>query len=291
MTSGAEPTGRGHYVAWGAWRRSTTASIPALAAWIEAQPLFFVATAPLAADGLVNLSPKGTLGTVPGARRAHLRLPRHHRQRGGDRRPPAGERPDLRDVLRLRRQAEHRAPARHRTRCSRPARPSSTTRSPASAGAGPSHGGVPAGGDRRRRGQGVRLLRIRGAPDGAGRRAGDAGRGLAQPGRRDDRHLPRRAQPQQPRRPAGTARQRPRPSLFRARRLRPLGEAAPALATGGPTRRGGAQARPDSAVRRPPGAGWRSAFAISGSSGVLTRQYPEHETADERVPVGRRGRS
>ena len=36
---------------------------PTLAAWIEAQPLFFVATAPLATDGLVNLSPKGTLGT------------------------------------------------------------------------------------------------------------------------------------------------------------------------------------------------------------------------------------
>ena len=34
-----------------------------LAAWIEAQPMFFVATAPLAADGLVNLSPKGTIGT------------------------------------------------------------------------------------------------------------------------------------------------------------------------------------------------------------------------------------
>ncbi len=35
----------------------------ALAAWIEAQPLFFVSTAPLAADGLVNVSPKGTSGT------------------------------------------------------------------------------------------------------------------------------------------------------------------------------------------------------------------------------------
>jgi hypothetical protein len=35
----------------------------ALAAWIEAQPVFFVATAPLAADGLVNLSPKGLAGT------------------------------------------------------------------------------------------------------------------------------------------------------------------------------------------------------------------------------------
>ena len=34
-----------------------------MAAWIERQPVFFVATAPLAADGLVNLSPKGTIGT------------------------------------------------------------------------------------------------------------------------------------------------------------------------------------------------------------------------------------
>ena len=30
-----------------------------LRAWVEAQPLFFVATAPLAADGLVNCSPRG----------------------------------------------------------------------------------------------------------------------------------------------------------------------------------------------------------------------------------------
>lgn len=34
-----------------------------MAAWIEAQPLFFVATAPMAGGGLVNLSPKGTTGT------------------------------------------------------------------------------------------------------------------------------------------------------------------------------------------------------------------------------------
>ena len=36
---------------------------PEMAAWIAAQPVFFVATAPLAGDGLVNLSPKGTSGT------------------------------------------------------------------------------------------------------------------------------------------------------------------------------------------------------------------------------------
>ena len=35
----------------------------AMAGWLEAQPLFFVATAPLAADGHVNVSPKGMAGT------------------------------------------------------------------------------------------------------------------------------------------------------------------------------------------------------------------------------------
>lgn len=34
-----------------------------LAAWLEAQPVFFVASAPLAAEGLVNVSPKGLRGT------------------------------------------------------------------------------------------------------------------------------------------------------------------------------------------------------------------------------------
>ena len=34
-----------------------------LAAWISAQPVFFVATAPLAGDGHVNVSPKGLAGT------------------------------------------------------------------------------------------------------------------------------------------------------------------------------------------------------------------------------------
>jgi hypothetical protein len=35
-----------------------------LSSWIAAQPLFFVATAPLAADGHVNVSPKGPIGTL-----------------------------------------------------------------------------------------------------------------------------------------------------------------------------------------------------------------------------------
>jgi hypothetical protein len=34
-----------------------------LARWIQQQPLFFVAPAPLAADGRINLSPKGETGT------------------------------------------------------------------------------------------------------------------------------------------------------------------------------------------------------------------------------------
>jgi hypothetical protein len=36
---------------------------PKLRAWIEAQHVFFVATAPLAADGHVNVSPRGVPGT------------------------------------------------------------------------------------------------------------------------------------------------------------------------------------------------------------------------------------
>ena len=34
-----------------------------LAQWLQAQPVFFVATAPRSDDGLVNLSPKGLAGT------------------------------------------------------------------------------------------------------------------------------------------------------------------------------------------------------------------------------------
>jgi len=48
-----------------------------LAAWLQAQPMFFVATAPTAADGLLNVSPKGLDGTfaVVGPRRvAYLDL-------------------------------------------------------------------------------------------------------------------------------------------------------------------------------------------------------------------------
>ncbi len=48
-----------------------------LAAWLAAQPMFTVATAPLAGDGLVNVSPKGMAGTfavLDGHRVAYLDL-------------------------------------------------------------------------------------------------------------------------------------------------------------------------------------------------------------------------
>ena len=49
---------------------------PELAAWIEAQPVFFVATAPSGSDGHVNLSPKGydTLRVLDGRTVAYLDL-------------------------------------------------------------------------------------------------------------------------------------------------------------------------------------------------------------------------
>ena len=64
-----------------------------LRAWIAAQHVFFVGTAPLAADGHVNLSPKGPIGTLRVLDEEHDRLPRRRRERGGDHRPPARERP------------------------------------------------------------------------------------------------------------------------------------------------------------------------------------------------------
>lgn len=36
---------------------------PTLTHWLESQPLYIVATAPLAGDGLINCSPKGGVGT------------------------------------------------------------------------------------------------------------------------------------------------------------------------------------------------------------------------------------
>jgi hypothetical protein len=37
---------------------------PAISDWVARQPMFFVATAPLDADGLVNVSPKGPIGSM-----------------------------------------------------------------------------------------------------------------------------------------------------------------------------------------------------------------------------------
>jgi hypothetical protein len=37
---------------------------PAIRDWVARQPMFFVATAPLAADGHVNVSPKGPIGSL-----------------------------------------------------------------------------------------------------------------------------------------------------------------------------------------------------------------------------------
>ena len=67
-----------------------------LRTFIEAQPLFFTATAPLSGDGTVNLSPKGLDRVVRGARRADRGLSRLRRQQRRDRRAPARERSDHR---------------------------------------------------------------------------------------------------------------------------------------------------------------------------------------------------
>ena len=44
--------------------RTLDAIDPALERWIARRPMFFVGTAPLAADGHVNVSPKGPIGTL-----------------------------------------------------------------------------------------------------------------------------------------------------------------------------------------------------------------------------------
>ena len=62
-----------------------------------------------------------------GDRRAHRRLPGHRRQRRGDDRPPARERPHRRDVLRLRGPAADPAPARPTARSCCPATRASTS--------------------------------------------------------------------------------------------------------------------------------------------------------------------
>ena len=95
-------------------------------AWIAQQPMFFVATAPCAARGHLNLSPKGPAGTfrVLGPHRAaYLDLVgsgaetvAHLRENGASRR----------DVLRLRRAASHRQAARRSDASCSPATTSSS---------------------------------------------------------------------------------------------------------------------------------------------------------------------
>ena len=69
--------------------------------FIGRQHVFFVGTAPDSPEGHLNVSPKGLdtfriLGPTDGG------LPRPHRQRDRDGRPPPGERSDHHHVLRLR---------------------------------------------------------------------------------------------------------------------------------------------------------------------------------------------
>ncbi|MGC4108196.1 MAG: hypothetical protein QM753_17870 [Thermomicrobiales bacterium] len=144
-----------------------------LMAWIGKQPMFFVASAPNDADGHVNLSPKGDMDTfriLGPTTFAYLDLPRQWR---GDHRPPAGERQDRGDVLRVRWRAEGaaiawqgsgRAGARPGVR--RPGGGLRAIRCPA---------GHPAFGDRGGDHADLRFLRVCGAEDGAGRRAGAVG--------------------------------------------------------------------------------------------------------------------
>ena len=82
--------------------------------WISRQHVFFVGTAPMAADGSINVSPKGMSGTfaVLGPRR--VGLPRLHRLGHRDSRASAGERPHRDHVLRLRGATEDRQTAWHR---------------------------------------------------------------------------------------------------------------------------------------------------------------------------------
>ena len=145
--------------------KCTTASTPKMATWVEAQPVFFVATAPLADDGLVNLRPKGT----PAGRSASwtsttVRLPGACTAAASDDRAPAGERPDLRDALRGYTPAALRL--RHRPRCI--AGDTRIRRRPAELGE--ATGGrerdaaVHPRGDRRRRRPRLGLLRLRSVP-------------------------------------------------------------------------------------------------------------------------------
>ncbi len=84
-----------------------------LAAFLEAQPVFFVATAPNDPDAFVNCSPKGldTFRVLDAHTVAYLDLTGQRRR---DDRPPARQRPHHADVLRVHRSTRHRAAARAR---------------------------------------------------------------------------------------------------------------------------------------------------------------------------------
>ncbi|OXM20941.1 hypothetical protein CBI33_14825 [Rhodococcus erythropolis] len=62
-----------------------------LTTWLQAQPLFVVATAPLSPDGLINCSPKGGSRIVRGADIHPRGVPRSHWQRCGNHRTRARE--------------------------------------------------------------------------------------------------------------------------------------------------------------------------------------------------------
>ncbi len=121
---------------------------------------------PPLAGGRVNLSPKG-MDTFRGAVGERGRLPRPHRQRQRDRGPPSRERPGDADVLLVRRQAADPPALRQRRGGAPRRRPLRLARSPL-----PRDRRHPA--DHRDRSRlGADLLRLRGAQDGAGRRAAD----------------------------------------------------------------------------------------------------------------------
>jgi Pyridoxamine 5'-phosphate oxidase len=60
----AKSTGRAWATVQGAMSKVFEEITDQLAGWIARQPMFFVATAPLAPDGHVNVSPKGPIGSL-----------------------------------------------------------------------------------------------------------------------------------------------------------------------------------------------------------------------------------
>ena len=117
--------GRRLLTEWARWPRRCPRSTPISPRWLRAQPMFFVATAPPAEGGHVNVLAEG-LRHVPRARRPTGRVPRPDRQRRRDDRAPARERSDHADVLRVRRQPAHLPALRPRAPCTSSDRRGST---------------------------------------------------------------------------------------------------------------------------------------------------------------------